>query len=111
MVTTAQPEMTEDLLQGMVRRIVDEFHPDRIVLFGSYAWGTPRPDSDVDMLVVMDSDLGPARRSAAISIACRPRRLATDFVVRTPAEVQERLAMGDAFMARVPREGRTLYTR
>ena len=111
MATKDQPEVTEDLLQGMVRRIVDEFHPDRIVLFGSYAWGTPRPDSDVDLLVVMDSDLRPARRSAAVSMACRPRRLATDFIVKTPAELQERLAMGDTFMVSVLREGKTLYAR
>ena len=111
MVTTDQPEVTEELLQGMVRRIVDEFHPHRVVLFGSYAWGTPRPDSDVDMLVVMDSDLRPARRSAAVSMACRPRRLAADFMVRTPAEIREHLALGDPFMARILREGRTLYAR
>jgi predicted nucleotidyltransferase len=51
---TMRPEVTEKLLQDITRRIVEAFHPVKIILFGSYAYGTPHRDSDVDLFVIMD---------------------------------------------------------
>src|SRR5438270_819088 len=57
--------LSPELLQEIVRRLVDEFHPERIILFGSHVWGTPSPDSDIDLLIVVPaSPLPPARRAA-----------------------------------------------
>ena len=53
---TLRPPVTEALLAGITQRIVAAFQPDQIVLFGSYAYGAPDLESDVDLLVVMDSD-------------------------------------------------------
>ncbi len=83
----------------------------KIVLFGSRAWGRPRPDSDIDLLVIVESDLPPTRRSAEMSIACRPRGVAVDFLVKTPSEVARRLQLGDPFIRRILDEGRVLHAR
>ena len=111
MISLNTPEVTEDLLSQMVQKIVHTFQPEKVILFGSHAWGTPRQDSDVDLLVVMESDLRPARRSAEVSLKSRPRGLAVDFLVKTPAEVDRRLKIGDPFLRRVLEQGRVLYVR
>ncbi len=111
MISPCFPEVTEELLTQMVQKIVDGFHPDQVILFGSHAWGAPRPDSDVDLLIILDSRQRPAERSAQVSLACRPRGLAVDFLVKTPAEVVLQLEMGDPFLHRVLKQGRVLYAR
>ncbi len=111
MPETKQPEVTDDLLKEITRKIVDRFHPEKIILFGSHAWGDPQPDSDLDLFVVMESDLSRARRAARIALECRPRLLAMDIVVRTPDEVGKRLEMRDPFIKRIFEDGRILYAR
>src|SRR5438270_13742616 len=59
---TVRPPVTETLLTGITQRIVEKFQPYKVILFGSYAYGTPDLDSDVDLLVVMDSDEPMAQR-------------------------------------------------
>jgi predicted nucleotidyltransferase len=80
--------------------IVQEFHPDKIVLFGSYASGKPRPDSDVDLLVVMPFEGRPFRQAAVIlgHVVRTVGVLPMDLLVRTAEQVQERLHMGDSFL-------------
>lgn len=106
-----QPTVDDRLLGQIVSRIVERFHPHKIILFGSYAHGKPSPESDVDLLVIMDSVERPARRSAAVALACRPRHLAMDILVRTPQEIEERLASGDFFIRDILERGRVLYDR
>lgn len=104
------PAVTPALLQQMVDDIRRHFPGvERIILFGSRAWGRPRPESDVDLLVVMPSDLRPAQRSAAVARVCRPPFLALDVVVRTPAELAERRRLGDPFIKHVLNDGTLLY--
>ncbi len=111
MLSLDYPKVTEDLLAQMVQKIVDVFHPEKVILFGSHAWGTPKQDSDVDILVIMESDLRSAHRSAEVSLACRPKGLAVDFLVKTPAEVVQRLKIGDPFLKRILDRGKVLYAR
>ena len=85
--------------------------PQRIILFGSYAYGQPNSDSDVDLLVVMESDERPAARATRISRLLRPRPFPMDIVVRTPQEIQNRLEMGDYFIREVFEQGKVLYER
>ena len=57
--------VAEEVLPEIVRRLVDEFNPEEIILFGSRAWGRPKPDSDYDLLVVVTtSEEKPTRRAA-----------------------------------------------
>ena len=90
--------------------VAREFRPDRIVLFGSYARGTPNPDSDVDVLVVMRLPRG--RRDVRQAAAIRdriPAPFPMDLIVRSPEQIARRLAQGDGFVADVLRHGRLMY--
>lgn len=111
MISVEYPLVTEELLAGIVRKIVEKFHPEKVILFGSRIWGAPRQDSDVDILVIMESGLRPARRSAEVSLACRPWGVAVDFLVKTPAEMDHRLKVGDPFLRRILEQGRVMYAR
>lgn len=104
-------QVTEERLQEVVRRIVQEFDPQRVVLFGSYAYGEPGPDSDVDLLVVMESDERPAARATRVSRVLRPRPFPMDILVRTPDELRYRLEIGDYFIREIMDHGRVLYER
>src|SRR5439155_20543948 len=80
------------VIRRYARAIAEEFHPDRIILFGSYAYGTPHEDSDVDLLVIM-----PARDQHAQAVRIRwglAAPLPVDLLVRTPKEIAWRLAEG-----------------
>lgn len=89
-------------------QIAREFKPEQIILFGSYAYGEPRPDSDVDLLVIM-SHSG-HNVYLAIEILNRvPPPFPVDLLVRTPAEVRQRLALNDTFLHTVMSKGRVLY--
>ena len=101
--------VSESALQEITRKIVEAFHPEKIVLFGSYASGDADADSDVDLLVIMETEARPAERSARIMRVCRPRYVAMDIIVRTPAEIADRLAAFDPFLEEVLDRGRVLY--
>ena len=88
--------------------IAHEFHPEKIVLFGSYADGKPRPDSDVDLLVVMPFE-GSSREQAAKIRSHIETSVALDLLVRTPEQLSERLAMDDFFVREITEQGKVLY--
>ncbi len=90
------------------RRIGREFHPQRVVLFGSHASGTPGEDSDVDLLVVMPFEGKPPAKSVEIRLKINPP-FPVDLLVRTPQAVQKRLEMGDQFMRDIIESGKVLY--
>ena len=88
--------------------IAREFRPHKIILFGSYAYGRPTPDSDVDLLVIMP--LKGRATDQAIEISSRlDHQFAIDLLVRSPAEVKQRLAWNDFFLREVTEKGEILY--
>lgn len=90
--------------------VAREFQPDRIILFGSYAHGTPTEDSDVDVLVVMRLARGQRDVRQAAAIRDRVRApFPMDVIVRSPQQIARRLAQGDGFVADVLRHGRLMY--
>jgi predicted nucleotidyltransferase len=95
-------------IQEICQTIVDAFHPLKVILFGSHAYGTPSPDSDVDLLVIMPFEGSPMRKAAEVSLRI-PHCLPIDVLVRTPEFVAERVAMGDCFMREIVERGRVLY--
>ena len=97
-------------IQAFCDRIVREFHPDRIILFGSHARGDAGKYSDVDLLVIMPFEGHSARKCAEMRIRLRPG-FPLDLVVRTPETVERRITLGDFFMREVTEEGRVLYER
>ena len=103
--------VTEEALQAMVHRLVTELHPHKIVLFGSYSYGTPTADSDVDLLVIMDTTARPVDRYLRVSRLLRPRPFPLDLLVKTPEEIAQALAREDAFVQEITTRGRVLYER
>jgi|SRR5918911_706778 predicted nucleotidyltransferase len=96
------------LIQNLSERIAREFQPERIVLFGSYADGSPTADSDVDLLVVMPFK-GKAMRKALEILSRVNPQFPVDLLVRTPEQVRERINNNDWFMREVFERGRVLY--
>ena len=92
------------VIRAFARQVAERFQPDKIILFGSYAYGTPHEDSDVDVLVVM-----PARnqidQSVKIALACEAC-FPLDIIVRTPKNMQWRLEEGDSFLREIVSRGR-----
>ncbi|MGA9997438.1 MAG: nucleotidyltransferase domain-containing protein [Pyrinomonadaceae bacterium] len=88
--------------------IAREFHPERIILFGSYAYGKPDNDSDIDVLVVLPFEGKPVRKALEILDKVRPQ-IPVDLLVRTPEQVKERIENNDWFMREIVEKGRTLY--
>lgn len=103
--------VTEALLRQITNRIVEVFDPERVILFGSCATGTPRADSDVDLLVIMDAQGSSIQRAASVRQVCRPRFVAMDVLVKTAEEVATQLQEGNLFLHRILKEGRVLYER
>ena len=103
------PEVTDALLREMVSKIVKHFHPEKIILFGSRAWGDPTKESDLDILVVMDVDGSPIRKASEISRIARPRFLPMDIIVRTSDEIEHRVEIGDPFIKKIMNRGKVLY--
>lgn len=109
--TSANPPVTDALLEEVVRRILSVGSPLRIVLFGSQARGDARPDSDLDLLIVEPSDEPRYRRSPRYLRALTGVFPAKDVVVWTPDEVEAWKTVPHAFITTALREGRSLYAR
>lgn len=95
----------------VVEQIVEAVNPQKVILFGSYATGEITPDSDLDLLVIMETDLPFAERHRQVSRAVRPRLMPLDIIVRTPREIQDSLRRVDPFMHEVLEKGFVLYAR
>lgn len=95
-------------INRLCKRISDAFSPERIILFGSQAYGTPSPDSDIDLLVIMPYES--SHSAQAIRILNRLDVLAPiDLLVRSPEEVRERIEIGDNFMREIIERGKVMY--
>ena len=103
-----RPRVTRKLLGEITRRIVDEFRPKKVILFGSYAGGSPDIHSDLDLLVVMDTRQPIAKRIENVARVARVPFLPMDVLVHTPTEVRQRLKKGDPFLLEVFSRGKVL---
>jgi predicted nucleotidyltransferase len=98
----------QEAIDHIVHQIVQRYHPQQIILFGSYAYGQPRPESDVDLLVVLDTPLKETEQAVRICQAI-DYHFGLDLIVRTPATLAHRLALGDPFLREVVNKGKVLY--
>ena len=95
-------------IRRLCKRIAQEFNPEKIILFGSHAYGQPTPESDLDLLVVMQFDGDPLEQ--AMSMLNRLNvLLPIDLLVRTPEQIRHRLEMGDSFMRDILERGKVMY--
>jgi predicted nucleotidyltransferase len=97
-------------IERVAREIAEKFDPERIILFGSYAYGTPTDDSDVDMLVVMETAEHPTDAAVRIRRAVHAGFL-WDLLVRTPQVVLQRIAWEDWFLRDIVEKGEILYEK
>ncbi len=108
-------EVTDPTIVRMMETIVEEIHPEKIILFGSYAKGDARPDSDVDFLIVDSKSFGPQRsrrkEMARIWKALGEFMLSVDILLYTPTELDIRKNSINSVVARALREGIVLYER
>lgn len=95
-------------IRAFARRIAKEFRPQRIILFGSHAYGKPNTSSDVDLLIEMPYRGHPTHKAAEILVHLNPT-FAVDLIVRSPAEIKRRIAMNDWFLQDVVTKGVVLY--
>jgi uncharacterized protein len=97
------------LIRRFARAVAERFGPDKIILFGSYAYGTPHEDSDVDLLVIM-----PAYNQHSQAYKIRMALTAPfpmDLIVRPPKEMKWRLEEGDSFLREIVSKGKVLYEK
>jgi predicted nucleotidyltransferase len=100
-------DVPKSVIRRFAREVAERFHPDKIVLFGSHAYGKPHADSDVDILVVM-----PCRNQLDQAFKIRLAVSAPfpmDLIVRTPKNLEWRLKEGELFHSEVMTKGKVLY--
>ena len=95
-------------IEALSQQIAEQFHPERIILFGSYAYGEPNEDSDVNLLVVMPFEGHSPRKAAEIRFRVHPQ-FPLDLLVRTPELLRQRLELGDFFIKEIVDGGKVLY--
>lgn len=96
-------------IRKFAREVAEKFQPDKIILFGSHAYGTPNADSDVDILVIMDAWNQHSKASRIRSSVHAPFPL--DIIVRTPKNLQWRLEEGESFHSEILAKGKVLYEK
>ena len=102
--------VSNDLLAEMTRRLVAEFQPEQIILFGSHAWGTPNEDSDVDLLVIVShSDEKPVQRAVRAYRCLSGLTVPKDVLVKTRAEVERFRHVYASLECEILERGKVLY--
>lgn len=105
-------KISPSLLREITRRLVDEFQPEEIILFGSHAWGKPDEDSDLDLLVIVPhSDLPPVRRAMRAHRCLQGLNVPKDILVRTRAEVERFRPVRASLEHQILERGKILYER
>ena len=103
--------ITEEQIQAVVRRIVEGYAPDQIILFGSYAYGTPTEHSDLDLLIIKkDAEAKRAERAIAVrTLLWGTDAPAMDILIRTPSEMARAAGIFQSVETIAEQQGRLLY--
>jgi predicted nucleotidyltransferase len=97
-------------IEEIVKRIVDNYKPEKIILFGSYAYGKPKKDSDLDLLIVKESDLPRYKRAREIrKLLWGISEIPKDIIVYTQREIDDWREVKEAFVTQVVKRGKILY--
>ena len=100
---------TEQKIKDIVDKIVISFKPDKIFLFGSFAWGNPTKDSDIDLLIVKKTEESSRKLAQEIDESLFEREMPIDILVYSPKYLEERLSLGDFFIKKIIENGKLLY--
>ena len=108
---TSDAIIFEAIIDQIVQKIVDQVNPLQVILFGSYARGMPNIDSDVDLFVIVESNLPRHKRSAKIRLLFSPAPCPLDILVYTPQEVESCSGVVNHIVTHVMTTGKILYER
>jgi predicted nucleotidyltransferase len=97
-------------IKKVVDKIVQEFQPEKIILFGSWAWGKPDKDSDVDLFIIKETE-NTRQTAREIDGSIFPRPFPMDLIVYTPKQVEKRKNMRDFFIRDILKKGKVLYAK
>ena len=100
--------ISRPLIRKFAKQVAKQFNPQKIVLFGSYAYGKPTADSDVDILIIMPFRGRNPEKATEIWMATKPP-FPIDIMVRKPAEIKKRIRLGDFFISEIVEKGKVLY--
>ena len=103
--------VTKDKIKHVARNMAMAINAERVILFGSYARGDATEKSDVDLMIIADSDLPRFKRSRELYKLLRPHPFAMDIIVYTPQEIEKGKKTKVSFVSTVLKEGKTLYER
>jgi len=105
------PQEARQAISKMIEKIVADYAPQTVILFGSYAYGDPDADSDIDMLIVKETSERFLDRWVTVHriITGLHRSLPVELLVLTPQELENRLAVGDQFIAEILERGTVLH--
>lgn len=103
--------VTTSSIHRLSKFIADEFHPEKIILFGSHAYGHPHAQSDVDLLIIMPFEGSPFRQAGIVlsQVVKGIGVLPLDLLVRTSDQINDRISIGDSFIQEIIKRGRVLY--
>lgn len=101
----------ESYLKNIVDKIINNFNPDKIILFGSYAYGHPTVDSDMDIMIVMDTDEKPHKRAVSVRKVLKGIGIPKDIIVKTPEEFERFKDIVGTIVCPAAHKGRIIYER
>lgn len=106
-------EEARKILDDIVRRLSRDYEPEQMILFGSYAYGEPTDESDIDLLIVKDTGESPLQRWTNVRKLVSDLRIGFAFspLVVTPSELEKQLKKGDCFFEDILVKGKKLYAR
>jgi len=101
----------ETIIKTIIKKIKNDYRPDKIIVYGSYAWGKPSKDSDLDLLIIKKTALNHRHRMLQVReiLSKENALLAMDILVYTPREIDQRLRIGDSFIRKILRQGNVVY--
>ncbi len=100
-----------EVIQDILEKLLAGYAPQKVILFGSYAYGNPRPDSDIDLLIVKETSERLIDRWVTVRrlLSDSKRMIPLETLVLTPEEISMRLAIGDQFLAEIMGKGEVLH--
>jgi len=105
-------KITTKTINKISQKIIQHFAPEKIILFGSHAWGNPTTDSDIDFFIIKNTNKNRIEREYELRMQLVGNKFPPiDFVIHTPQEFERRLKMNDFFIHDIIKRGRTLYAK
>ena len=103
-------EIQKNIIPSVIEKIAQEYSPEKIVLFGSYAYGNPDDDSDIDLIIIKKTKESSMERWLHVhAVLSEYRAISISPLVYTPEELQQRLDLKDFFLSKIMQKGKVVY--